>query len=201
MNILHIHFSATGEKSVSRPLSHQAAEKLKALHPDADFVYRDLTKNTLRHYTAVLRLYGDNVEQITPEQKAELATGKEILDEFLKADIVLIGAPMYNFSVPSQLKAWIDLIAVPGVTFKYGGSGPEGLCGGKRVILISSRGGLYGPGSPTASFDHQETYLKQVFNFLGITDITTITAEGVAYGPDKAAEAIGAAKAKIAELK
>ena len=201
MKILHIDSSVTGEKSVSRPLSQEAAEKLKSVNPGAEYVYRDLTKNTLRHYTAVLRLYGDNLEQVTPEQKAELETGKEILAEFMSADTVLIGAPMYNFGIPSQLKAWIDLICVAGTTFSYGANGPQGLCGSKKVIVISSRGGLYGPGSPFEPFDHQEQYLRHVFTFLGVKDITVITAEGVAYGPEKATEAMNAAKAKIAELK
>ncbi len=200
MKILHLDSSVTGEKSVSRPLSQEAANKLKTLYPEAEYIYRDLIKNTLRHYTAILRLYGDNVEQITDQQKAELETGTEILEEFLSADVVLIGAPMYNFGIPSQLKAWIDLIAVPGKTFRYGANGPEGLAGGKRVIIISSRGGLYGPGSPTQTYDHQEQYLRHVLGFLGVTDITVITAEGVAYGPDKAAAAIAEAKAKIAQL-
>ncbi|MGI4827007.1 MAG: FMN-dependent NADH-azoreductase [Janthinobacterium lividum] len=201
MKILHLDSSVTGAVSVSRPLTAEAAETLKAANPGAEYVYRDLTKNTLRHYTAVLRTYGDNLEQVTPEQKAELETGKEILQEFLSADTILIGAPMYNFSVPSQLKAWIDLIAVPGVTFKYGANGAEGQCGGKKVVIISTRGGMYGPGSPFEANDFQEKYLRAVFGFLGITDITVITAEGVAYGPDKAAAAVEAAKAKIADLK
>lgn len=201
MKILHLDSSVTGEKSVSRPLSAAAAEQLKKANPGAEYVYRDLVKNTLRHYTAVLRIYGENVEQITDQQKAELETGKEILDEFLGADTVLIGAPMYNFSVPSQLKAWIDLICVAGTTFRYGPNGPEGLCGNKRVIVISSRGGLYGPGSPFEPFDHQQKYLRDVFTFLGVKDVTVITAEGAAMGPDKAAEAVAGAKAKIAELK
>ena len=200
MKILHLDSSVTGEKSVSRPLTAAAAEKLKSLHPDAEYVYRDLVKSTLRHYTAILRLYGDNVDQVTDQQKAELATGKEILEEFMASDIVLMGAPMYNFNIPSQLKAWIDLICVAGTTFRYGANGPEGLCGGKRLVVISSRGGLYGPGSPTETRDHQERYLRDVFGFLGVKDITVITAEGVAYGPDKAAAAMEAAKAKIAEL-
>ena len=202
MNILHIDSSVTGANSVSRPLSQAAAEQLKSANPGATYVYRDVVKNTLRHYTAVLRSHGaDKPEQLTPEQKAELETGKEILAEFMAADTVLLGAPMYNFCVPSQLKAWIDLICVAGTTFKYSASGAEGLCGGKKVIVISSRGGLYGPGSPYAAFDHQEKYLRDIFTFLGVKDITVITAEGVAYGPDKAAESVNAAKAKIAELK
>ncbi len=200
MKILHLDSSVTGEKSVSRPLTQAAAEKLKSANPGAEYIYRDLVKDTLRHYTAVLRNYGDDVAQITDQQKAELKTGEEILNEFLSADTVLIGSPMYNFSVPSQLKAWIDLVCVAGKTFRYGANGPEGLCGGKKVLIISSRGGLYGPGSPTETFDHQEKYLRDVFGFLGVTDITVITAEGVAYGPEKAAEAVAAAKQKIEQL-
>lgn len=197
MKILHLDSSVTGQKSVSRPLSQFAAETLKAAHPDAEYVYRDLVKDTLRHYTAVLRVYGDAPPQATPEQQAELEAGKEILAEFLAADTVLIGAPMYNFSVPSQLKAWIDLIAVSGKTFRYGASGPEGLCGEKKVIVISSRGGLYGPGSPVENWDHQEQYLRHVFTFLGVKDITVITAQGIGLGPEKAAEAVDAARQQI----
>jgi FMN-dependent NADH-azoreductase len=200
MKILHLDSSVTGDKSVSRPLTQAAAEKLKAANPGAEYVYRDLVKNTLRHYTAVIRMYGEDLPQVTEQQKAELESGKEILEEFLSSDVVLIGAPMYNFNIPSQLKAWVDLICVPGKTFRYGANGPEGLAGGKRVIIISSRGGLYGPGSPTQAYDHQEQYLRHVLGFLGVTDITVITAEGVAYGPEKAAEAIASAKEKIAQL-
>ncbi len=200
MKILHIDSSVTGAKSVSRPLSEEAAEKLKSVNPGAEYVYRDLANDSLRHYTAVLRSYGDDAPDQTPEQKQELATGKEILAEFLSSDTILIGAPMYNFNIPSQLKAWIDMICVPGTTFKYGANGPEGQCGGKKVIIISSRGGMYGPGSPTEQNDFQEKYLRAVLGFIGITDITVITAEGVAYGPEKAAEAVAAAKSKIAQL-
>ncbi len=201
MKILHLDSSVTGPNSVSRPLTQEAAAKLKADHPGADYVYRDLVKDSLRHYTAVLRNHGADAQEYTPEQKQELEVGKEILEEFVSADVVLIGAPMYNFCVPSQLKAWIDLVCVAGTTFKYGANGPEGLCGGKKVVIISTRGALYGPGSPFEPFDHQEKYLKNLFTFLGITDITIITAEGVAYGPEKAAAAVADAKAKIAELK
>ena len=201
MNILHLDSSVTGANSVSRPLSQAAAEQLKSANPGATYVYRDLVKDSLRHYNAALRSHGDATPDHTPEEKAELETGKKILEEFVAADTVLIGAPMYNFGIPSQLKAWIDLVCIAGTTFKYGANGPEGLCGGKKVIVISSRGGLYGPGSPFEPFDHQEKYLRDVFTFLGIKDVTVITAEGVAYGPDKATEAVSAAKAKIAELK
>ena len=201
MKILHLDSSVAGEKSVSRPLSKEAADKLQSLHPEAEYIYRDLVKDSLNHYEAVLRLHGAEPAHMTPAEQKELEVGKTILAEFLASDVVVIGAPMYNFGIPSQLKAWVDLTCVAGSTFKYGANGPEGLCGGKKVVILSSRGGLYGPGSPFEPFDHQQKYLKDVFTFLGITDVTIITVEGVAYGPEKAAEAIAAAKAKIAELR
>ncbi len=200
MKILHLDSSVTGEKSVSRSLTAIAAERLKSQYPDAEYIYRDLVNETLRHYTAVLRIYGDNVEQTTPEQKQEFALGKQILEEFLSADIVLVGAPMYNLSVPSQLKAWIDHIVVPGVTFKYGAKGAEGQCGGKRVIILSTRGGQYGPGTSSEPYDFQEKYMRAIFGFLGVQDVTVITAEGIARGPEIAAAAIAGAKAAIANL-
>ena len=199
MKILHLDSSVTGEKSVSRLLSKETAQKLRDSHPDAEVVYRDLVVDPLRHYTAVARLYGAEGAG-TPEQKQELEIGKRILAEFMAADVLVVGAPMYNFSVPSQLKAWIDLICVAGVTFSYGANGPQGLCGGKKVVVVSSRGGLYGAGAPFEPYDFQEKYLKAVFNFLGITDIDVVRAEGVASGPEKAAKAIAAAKEQIAAL-
>lgn len=200
MKILHIDSSVTGATSVSRPLTKETAAKLLASNPGAEVVYRDLVGEPLSHYTAVLRVHGAETDTHTPAQKLELEMGKTILAEFLAADTIVIGAPMYNFSVPSQLKAWIDLICVAGTTFKYGSAGPEGLCGGKKIVIVSTRGGLYGEGSPNAKADFQENYLKAVFGFLGITDITVVRAEGVAYGPDAAAKALEGAKAQIAAL-
>jgi FMN-dependent NADH-azoreductase len=132
--------------------------------------------------------------------KADVAMGQVALEEFLAADIVVIGAPMYNLGVPSQLKAWIDRISVAGKTFRYGEHGPVGLCGGKKLVIASSRGGVYSAGSPAANFDHQETYLKAAFGLLGITDITFIRAEGVAMGPQARSEAIASAKKETAAL-
>ena len=200
MKILHLDSSVSGPGSVSRPLTQEAADKLKSLNPGAEYIYRDLVKDTLRHYNAVLRVHGDDVSNTTPEQKQELEIGKDILAEFLGADAIVMGAPMYNFSVPSQLKAWIDLVVIPGTTFSYGPNGVEGKCKGKKLIIISTRGGAYGPGSPFEPFDHQARYLKDVFAFLGITDITIITAEGVSQGPEKKEAALQQAKAQIASL-
>ncbi len=199
MKILHIDSSVTGEKSVSRPLTEQTVAKLKSLHPDAEVVYRDLIADPLRHYTAVIRMFGDD-KVVTPDQKHELETGKQILEEFQAASTIVIGAPMYNFGIPSQLKAWIDNLAVPGVTFRYTSTGPQGLLGGRKIIIVSTRGGAYGPGSPFEAADFQEKYLKSVFGFLGITDIEVIRAEGVAGGPEKATAAIAGARQQIANL-
>jgi FMN-dependent NADH-azoreductase len=128
-----------------------------------------------------------------------VALGNQMLEDFLAADIVVIGAPMYNFGIPSQLKAWIDRIAVAGKTFRYGANGPEGLAGGKRVIIASSRGGMYVEG-PFAAFDHQETYLRAVFGFIGVTDLTFVRAEGVAISPENKEQALKSAQSSIPSI-
>jgi len=199
MKILHIDSSVSGAKSVSRPLSKETTAKL-ATAPGSTVTYRDLVGEPLSHYTAVLRVHGITPETATPAQKAELELGEAILAEFLASDTIVLGAPMYNFGIPSQLKAWVDLICVAGKTFSYGADGPKGLCGGKKVVIVSSRGGKYGAGSPAAPMDFQENYLKGVLGFIGITDITIIRAEGIAYGPDAAKAAIESAQADIAKL-
>lgn len=200
MKILHIDSSVTGAKSVSRPLTAATIAKLTALNPDAEVTYRDLVGEPLSHYTAVLRIHGADFVATTPAQKLELEMGEAILAEFLASDVIVIGAPMYNFSIPSQLKAWIDLICVAGKTFSYSSGGPKGLCGDKRAIIVSSRGGLYGAGSNNDRADFQENYLKHVLGFLGVTNIEIIRAEGIGYGPEKAAEAIASAHQQIAGL-
>jgi FMN-dependent NADH-azoreductase len=123
------------------------------------------------------------------------------LAEFLAADIVVIGAPMYNFSIPSQLKSWIDSITVAGKTFSYSAAGVTGLCGGKRIIVASSRGGIYTGSSPMASLDYQEAYLRGIFSFLGVTDIAFVRAEGINYGLDHRQRALESALAEVAMLK
>ncbi len=200
MKILQLDSSVAGAKSISRPLTAATAARFLASNPGAEVIYRDLADEPLNHYTAVLRVHGVTPETATPAQKLELETGEAILSEFLASDVVVIGAPMYNFSIPSQLKAWVDLVCVAGKTFSYSAAGPKGLCGDKKVILVSTRGGLYGANSPYATMDFQENYLKSVFSFIGITDVTIIRAEGIGLGPDVAKAAIEAAHAEIAKL-
>lgn len=200
MKILHIDSSVTGEKSVSRPLTAATVARLLELNPGAEVTYRDLVNEPLRHYTAVVRLFGADDPNLTAEQKQELATGEALLAEFLAADVVVLGAPMYNFAISSQLKAWADHVAIPGKAFRYSSAGPEGLLGGKRVIVVSTRGGQYGPGSPYEPADFQEKYLKLFFGFLGIKEVEVVRAEGVGR-PDVRDAAIASAQQQIAELK
>jgi FMN-dependent NADH-azoreductase len=182
MTILHIDSSINGENSVSRVLSRSIVEQLKALSPRAQIIRRDLASQPLPHLT--LDAFADS----------------SVLDEFLAADVVVIGAPMYNFGIPSQLKAWIDRVAVAGKTFRYTEKRPEGLAGGKKLIVASSRGGFYGPETPIAALDHQESYLRTLFGFLGIKDITFVRAEGVALGTEARKKAIDAAKGEVSGL-
>jgi FMN-dependent NADH-azoreductase len=136
-----------------------------------------------------------------PVLGADIATGGAYIDELFAADIIVIGAPMYNFSIPSQLKAWIDRVCVAGRTFQYGANGPEGMLpNGKKVFIASSRGGIYTGDSPAAVLEHHETYLRGVLGFIGLTDVTVVRAEGLNLGEEAKAAAIAKAKTEIAAL-
>lgn len=187
MNLLHVDSSALGAHSVSRELSRAVVQSLVRAHPGAKLTYRDLASNPLPHWAPA-------PDAVNPAERG----GSEALEEFLAADVVVVGAPMYNFSIPSTLKAWIDRLAIAGKTFRYGATGPEGLAGGKRVIIASSRGGLYSEG-PAQAMDFQEDYLRKVFGFFGITDIDVVRAEGVNLGPEQKAKAVAGALASIRE--
>lgn len=186
MNLLHIDSSALGAHSVSRELSAALADAWRRRNPLGNLVYRDLAANALPHWTPLADANDPTVR-----------LNGEVLDEFLVADTVVIGVPMYNFGVSSQLKAWIDRIAIAGKTFRYTATGPEGLAGGKKIVIASSRGGVYSGGSPSAAADFQEPYLRQVFGFMGITDIEFVRAEGVSLGPEQKAQALASAHASI----
>ncbi|MDB5704633.1 MAG: FMN-dependent NADH-azoreductase [Sphingomonas bacterium] len=200
MKLLHIDSSILGPGSVSRRLSAAIVAQQQALHPGIEIVRRDLATHPVDHLTG---LHLAAAQGAVPEAEAlqrDIGAGATALDEFLAADVVVIGAPMYNFGIPSQLKAWIDRLAVAGRTFRYGENGVEGLAGGKTVIVASSRGGFYGAESQMAFLDHQETYLRGVFGFFGITDISFIRAEGVAMGEPQRQQAIDGAEAEIRKL-
>lgn len=199
MKLLHIDSSILGQGSVSRELSAHVVATFRDRYPGLTVTRLDLAATPIGHLTAKHLAAAQGVP-VDDALKSDVALGQAALEEFLTADIVVIGAPMYNLGVPSQLKAWIDRISVAGKTFRYGEHGPVGLCGGKKLVIASSRGGIYSKASPAALFDHQETYLKAAFGFLGITDITFIRAEGVAMGPDVRSGAIASAKEETAAL-
>jgi FMN-dependent NADH-azoreductase len=171
VTILHIDSSITGDNSASRAVSRSVVEQLKGADEPETIIYRDLAADPLPHLT--LDAFADS----------------SVVDEFLAADTIVIGAPMYNFTVPTQLKAWIDRIMIAGKTFRYTESGPEGLAGGRRVIIALARGGFYDGGSPAAALEHLESYLGGVFNFLGI-DPEFVAADGLNLGPDQREESI-----------
>lgn len=200
MKILHVDTSITGPASVSRTLSADIVEALRLLHPDAAVTVRDLAASPIGHLSGAHLLAAQGAAPQDAAAGDDLAVGRRALEEFLAADIVVVGAPMYNFTIPSQLKAWIDRLAVPGATFRYTENGPEGLAGGKTLIVASSRGGFYGPAAVTQALDHQETYLRAIFGFFGITDVTIVRAEGVALGEEARAKAIDGARSEIASL-
>ena len=199
MKLLHIDSSILGQGSVSRTVSAEVVAALRVSHPGIEVTYRDLSVNPLAHLTSA-HLGALQGAAVDPALQQDVAAGKSALDEFLAADIVVVGAPMYNFGIPSQLKAWIDRLAVAGKTFRYTEAGPQGLCGGKKVIVASSRGGVFSAGAPTAAFDFQETYLRALFGFLGITDVNFVRAEGVAMGPEARTKAIDSAKGEASRL-
>jgi FMN-dependent NADH-azoreductase len=174
VTILHIDSSINGDNSASRAVSQSIVEQLKRAQWGEEVVYRDLASDPLSHLT--LDAFADT----------------SVLDEFLAADTIVIGAPMYNFTLPSQLKAWIDRILIAGTTFRYTANGPEGLAGGRRVIIALARGGFYDTNSPAASLEHLETYLRGVFNFIGI-EPEFVAADGLAVSPEQREESIAQA--------
>ena len=202
VNLLHIDSSILGDHSVSRQVSAAAVASLVAANPGAKVTYRDLDAAPAPHQSgALMAARGLDPAARSADQARDVADADAILDEFLAADAVVIGVPMYNFGIPSTLKSWIDHLAVAGKTFRYSEAGPEGLAGGKRIILASSRGGFYGPDTPAASLQHQESYLRGFFGFIGIPDIEVVSAEGVNYGPDHKQKALEGAVAEASALR
>jgi FMN-dependent NADH-azoreductase len=195
MKLLHLDSSVLGPHSVSRQVSAAIVERLRKANPGVEVAYRDLTLSPLAHLSGSHLAAGQGT---APEAglQADIVAGRTALEEFQAAEIIVLGAPMYNFTIPSQLKAWIDRILVAGQTFKYSAQGVEGLAGNKRVIVAISRGGFYGPGTPAAVGEHLETYLRWVFGFIGIKDPEFISADGIQVGPEHREKAVaGALKA------
>jgi FMN-dependent NADH-azoreductase len=199
MRLLHVDSSILGSQSASRELTAGIVEAERRRHPGVVVVNRDLAADPLQHLSGAHLAAAFGKAELPESLRSDAALGASDLEVFLAADVIVLGAPMYNFTVPTQLKAWIDRLAVKGKTFNYGADGPEGLCVGKKMIIASNRGGAYGAGSPAAFLDHQETYLRGVFNFFGVTDITFVRAEGLNM-TDNRGKSIENAKAQIAAL-
>lgn len=199
-SILHIDSSPLGDRSVSRKLTAKVLAELQANHPDTKIITRDLGTSPLPHLTGItVGAFFTPAEQRNEALNEALKLSDEVIDELFAADVIVIGAPMWNFGIPSSLKAWIDHIARAGRTFKYGASGPESLLpSGKKVIIVSSRGGIYSSG-PMVVMDHQETYLKAVLGFIGLHDVSIIRAEGVAMGEEAVKTAMHSAERQLVE--
>jgi FMN-dependent NADH-azoreductase len=202
MKLLHVDSSPLGGNSVSRQLTASITEAWRRAVPGLEVVTRDLAASPPDHLTGELMqvVKFRDLDGLNDRQKAELALTDALVDEFLAADIVVIGAPMYNFSIPTQLKAWIDRIAQAGRTFRYTEKGPEGLAGGRKVVIASSRGGIYAGTAAEGAMDHQEAFLRAFLGFVGVTDVEVVRAEGVAMGPEARAKALEDAQARIEGL-
>jgi FMN-dependent NADH-azoreductase len=199
MTLLHIDASILGANSASRQLSRAVVDRLRNADPALKIVYRDLAAEPLSHLSGEHLAAAQGAVPESPTLQKEIAANQAALEEFLAADTVVIGAPMYNFTIPSQLKAWIDRIVVAGKTFRYSAAGPEGLAGNKRIIIAISRGGFYGAGAPAAALEHLETYLRGIFGFIGVSDPEIIVAEGLLVGPEQREKAMqGALQAATA---
>ena len=198
MQILRIDSATTGEQSISRKLTDELVRHFTARHPEATVIERDLVAEPLPHIdpitTKAIRnppeTHEEAVAAAYPDQRA-------VLDEFLASDVVIVGAPMYNFSIPSQLKAWLDRLGVPGVTFKYSEAGPEGLAGGRKVVIASARGGEY---SNDQMAENQESLLATFFGFIGVDDLHFVRVEKAGFGPEAIKAGLAAAKEEIANL-
>jgi FMN-dependent NADH-azoreductase len=191
-NILVVDSAATGESSVSRKLTGALAETLQRRDPAARIVRRDVGAAPVPHLNAatVPAIRAGLAE--TAEAERALALSNQLIAELKAADVIVIGAPMYNFGMPSTLKAWFDHVLRAGITFRYSEAGPEGLVTGKKAIVVEARAGLYSEG-PAAAMDSQEPHLRTLLGFMGIDDVTFVRAEKLAFGPDAAAAAIAEA--------
>ena len=197
--LLHIDSSILGGNSVSRQLTAQIVASWRAAHPATQVSYLDLAVDTPNHLSTESLGFRMPAGTATLSETAqrENAISEALVSQFLAADVVVIGAPLYNFSIPTQLKAWIDRIAQAGRTFTYTDKGPVGLAGGKTIIVASTRGGMYSTSDAGNAMEHQESYLKTIFGFFGVTDVRFVRAEGLAMGEAGKAAALASAELDI----
>jgi FMN-dependent NADH-azoreductase len=195
-HILVVNSSASGEASVSRLLVGDVVRRLVDANPETSVTIRDVGEGAIPHLTSST-VAGVRAAAATDAELATRALSDKLIGELQSADLVVIGAPMYNFSIPSTLRSWFDHVLRPRVTFAYGAGGPQGLLSGKRAIVVESRGGVYSEG-PSQSKDFQEPYLRQLLGFIGITEVDFIRAEGIGLGPEGRDNALAAARGQIA---
>ncbi len=203
MKLLHIDSSVLGDHSVTRELTKRIVAEWQERHSGTVVDRLDLAVDTPNHLSMdslAFRLPSGSVTDLSDVQLREKTVSEALIQQFLDADVVVIGAPMYNFAIPTQLKAWIDRIAQAGRTFKYTDKGPVGLAGGKTVIVAIGRGGVYSNSEGGRATEHQESYLTVMFGFLGVTDVRFVRVEGVSMGPEVKANAMTAADAEIKQL-
>jgi FMN-dependent NADH-azoreductase len=194
-NVLVIESSARKEGSFSRQLTADFIAQWRAAHPQDSIVVRDLADEQVPHLDIdLLSGWMKPADQQSATEKAAAARSDALTAELLAADVLVLGAPMYNFAIPSTLKSWLDHVLRAGVTFKYTETGPQGLLGGKRAFVLTARGGILAGGP----MDHQEPYLRQVLGFIGIQDVQFIHAEGLAMGEEAVSKGVAAAKARLA---
>ena len=197
--VLLIDSAATGQESTSRRLTAEMVEQLRARDPNLEIVRRDIGADPIPHLTEETVFAIRGAEPTTDAERAAIALSDALIEEIRSADVLVIGAPMYNFGMPSTLKAWFDHVLRARITFRYTEAGSEGLMTGKRAIVVESRAGFYSEGPGTAT-DHQEPHIRTLLGFMGITDVTFVRAEKLAFGPDAAAASIAGASAELEQL-
>jgi FMN-dependent NADH-azoreductase len=197
--VLVLNSSVLGDASASKVLVQQALARLRDEHPSLSVIERDIGASPIPHLTgaSVAAIKGGSAAN--DAQRAALALSDELIAELKAADIIVMGAPMYNFGIPSSLKAWFDYVLRAGVTFRYTEAGAEGLLPGKRAIVIETRGGLYSEG-PAQAMDSQEPHLRTMLGLMGITDVTFVRAEKLAFGPEVREQAMRGAEAELARF-
>ena len=201
MKLLHLDSSITGQNSVSRILTAEIVAAQVARHPSIEVIYHDLTHEPAMHLSPAHLAAFQGAPVQSEALGKDLSLGGQYLEELFSADVLVIGAPMYNFSIPTQLKSWIDRIVVAGKTFRYTERGPEGLLpAGKQVFIASTSGGVYSGDSPAKALEHNESYLRGVFMHIGLKDVTVIRAEGLGLGVDARQNAIERARRTIGDL-
>jgi FMN-dependent NADH-azoreductase len=200
-NILHIDSSPRGERSISRSLSYEFITSWKDTHPGDTVTYRDLGHHPVPHVDELwIAAAFTPPDKHTPELAEAIALSDSLIDEFLTADRYVFGIPMYNLNIPSTFKAYIDQIVRVGRTFAVDENGYKGLVdSSKKVLIITSRGGAFPPGTPFAAYDYQEPYLRAILGFMGLTDVTFIHAESLNLGDDARQKSLAAAKEAIAQ--